>query len=604
MTRILPPAMLLLGLGATAAARPPRDVPAEPTPAEAITRRVDRLFAAWDRPDSAGCALGVIRDGKLVYARGYGMADLEHAVPITPRTTFDIASMAKQFTGMAVLLLAHRGKLSLDDDVRKYVPEVPDYGTAVTLRHLLHHTSGLRNHFLLRQLGGWRWGDLETGADELNTVARQRELNFKPGDEHSYTNTGYFLLGEVVRRVSGQSLRRFAEENIFRPLGMDDTLFLDDVSLLVKGRAWGYNAGAGPAGWANNITQSEVVGGSNLYTSVEDLARWDRNFYDGTVGGAAVVAEMQRPATLNGGASVGYAAGLRLGTYKGLKLVWHAGSTAYRSEYLRFPDQRFSVVCLTNSGAIDPSALARQVADLYLADRLKPEPAPAPPPPPEQAKGVAEVDAFIRRHAVPVPPEKLARLAGLYYNTDNGNLRRLSFRGGKLLFERRPGVEAELVPVAEDRLVMAGVPIRLEVSFPERWPDPTRLMSIATGDGRPLTLVYVGPDPAAPVRLAEYAGTFRSEEADATVTTAVEDRRLVLRTRHFERPAPPGGSGAGRGWFPLEPVCRDAFKNEWLGLVRFTRDPGGRVTGFAVSNFAGGVRHLHFQKGQERFIPG
>jgi CubicO group peptidase (beta-lactamase class C family) len=606
MTKLFLSTLLILGLGSLAVMQPAGAVPADQTRTDPISGRVDKLFAQWDKPDSPGCALGVIKDGKLVYAQGYGMADLEHHVPITPRTVFDIASMAKQFTGMAVLLLAHQGKLSLDDDVRRYVAEVPDYGVTVTLRHLLHHTSGLRNHFLLRQLSGWRWGDLETRADDLNTVARQKELNFKPGDEHSYTNTGYILLGEVARRVSGQSLREFASQHIFKPLSMNDTMVLDDVSVLIPGRAWGYGYSTGkhgsPDGWTNNLTRSESVGSSNLYTSVEDLARWDRNFYDGKVGGATVVAEMLKPATLTGGASVSYAAGLRLGTYKGLKLVWHAGSSAYRSEYLRFPDQHFSVICLSNSGTIDPSALARQVADLYLADLLKPEPAPVPPSAEEQAKGVAEVSAFIKQHRVRVPQETLARLGGLYYNTDNGNLRRLQFNGGKLLFERRPGVEAELVPLAADRFVMAAVPIKLEVSFQERWSDATRLMSIDTGDGHRLTLVYVGPDPAVPNKFTDYVGAFRSDEADATVTIAFEDKGLVLQTRNFERPGAGGESGAGRGWFPLKPACVDAFKNEWLGLVRFTRDPRNRITGFAVSNFAGGVRHLQFRKGRERFI--
>jgi CubicO group peptidase (beta-lactamase class C family) len=607
MTKSFLPAVLILGLGSTAPAQPPTDALAIPARADPISSRVDALFTQWDKPDSAGCALGVMKDGKLIYARGYGMADLQHNARITPRTTFDIASMAKQFTGMAVLLLAQQGKLSLDDDVRKYAPEVPDYGAAVTLRHLLHHTSGLRNHFLLQQLSGWRWGDLETRADGLNTVARQKELNFQPGDEHAYTNTGYFLLGEVVRRVSGQSLREYADQHIFKPLSMNDTQMLDDVSLLIKGKAsaYGYSAGklGGQGGWTNNFTRSESVGSSNLYTSVEDLARWDENFYDRKVGGDAVVAEMLKPATLNGGASISYAAGLRLGTYKGLKLVSHAGSSAYRSEYLRFPDQHFSVVCLANSGAIDASALARQVADLYLADLLKPPPAPAPPSPEERAKGAAEVAAFIKQHAVKVSDEKLSRLAGLYFNTDNGYLRRLSFKDGKLLIERGPGVQAELAPTAENRFVMAGAPMKIEVSYQESWSDSTRLLSIATGDGRPLTLVFVGPNSTRPTQFTEYVGEFRSEEADATVTMAIEDKRLVVRTRHSERPeVREDGAGAGRGWYPLEPVCADAFKNEWLGLVRFTRDSKDRLTGFAVSNFAGGVRHLHFHKGREQFI--
>jgi CubicO group peptidase (beta-lactamase class C family) len=594
MTRYLLPSLLISSLSALTLTQAPPSIAAGQTAGDSVAIRVDKLFAQWDKPDSAGCALGLVKDGKLIYARGYGMADLEHGVPISPRSAFDVASISKQFTAMAVLLLVQRGKISLDDDASKYVPEMPNYGVPITLRHLLYHTSGLRNHFLLNQLSGWRWGDLETRGDALAMVARQKELNFNPGDEHSYTNTGYFLLGETVKRVSGVTLREFADQKIFKPLGMNDTLIHDDVSLIIKNRAWGYNADK-HGGWVNNITRAEDVGGSNLYTSIEDLARWDQNFYDWKVGGEAVGEQMLKPGTLNSGRQIGYAAGLRLGDYKGLKLVWHAGSSTSRSEYLRFPDQRFSVFCLCNSGAIDPSTLARQVADIYLGDLLKPEPVNGPPSPEEQVKGAAEVNAFIKEHMIGVTEDKLASLAGLYFNTDNGNLRRAPMRNGKLMFERRSGVENELSPIGENRFLMAGIPIKLEVAFKEPWPG-FRLMLISTGEGTPLALAYAGSDSTVPTQMAEYAGVFQADEADATVTLVVKADKLLLRTRKSEEPQPPGDFAASRGWYPLEAICADAFKNEWLGLLRFTRDSKKQINGFVVSNFAGGVRHLQFQK--------
>ena len=585
---------------AGAAAKPPNTAADEPS--LDLSAKVDALFAQWDNPRSAGCAVGVIRDGRLVYEHGYGMADLEHGVPITPHTAFDIASMSKQFTAMAVLLLADQKKLSLDDDVHRYVPEVPDYGATITLRHLLHHLSGLRNHFLLRQLTGWRWGDLVTRADELATVARQTELNFRPGDEHSYSNTGYFLLGEVVRRVSGVTLREFAEQNIFGPLGMTDSQVHDDTSLLVKGRACAYGQQK-DGSWSNNITRSEDVGASNLYTSIEDLARWDRNFYDAKVGGPAVVAKMLEPGTLNDGRKLDYAAGLRLGTYKGLKLVWHAGSSSSRSEYLRFPDQRFSVICFANTGSIDPSDLARKVADLYLADLLKPEPAAAPSSPEEQAKGRADLDAFLREHAVALTAaesEKLSGLAGLYVNPDDGIGRRVRVSDGKLFAEKRRGGDSQLVPIGGQRFVMADVPMRLEFSFVQAWPD-VRLLHISTGEGTPFAMIDAGADPALPTRLEDYAGSFRNEDADATVTMAVHEGDLELRTRGSEVPLPQSDAAAARGWYPLKPLCVDSFYNDWMGVLRFTRDAKQQVTGFVICNFAGGVRHLPFRKGEPRF---
>jgi CubicO group peptidase (beta-lactamase class C family) len=587
-------ALLIIALGSLAMTQTPRELSSQQAAGESPSNKVDKLFAQWDKHDSAGCAIGVVKDGKLIYAHAYGMADLEHNVPITPRSAFDIASMSKQFTAMAILLLVQQGKISLDDDVRKYVPEVPDYGVTIVVRHLLYHTSGLRNHFLLNQLGGWRWGDLETRADALDTLTRQKELNFKPGEEHSYTNTGYFVLGEMVQRVSGLSLRDFAEKNIFKPLGMSDTQIHDDVALIIRNRAWAYNAGK-DGGWVNNITRFEDVGDSNMYTSIEDLARWDQNFYDGKVGGEEVVRQMLKPGTLDSGRPIAYGAGLRLGEYKGLKLIWHAGASAYGSEYLRFPDQHFSVFCLCNTGAIDPSALARQVADIYLDGLLKPEATGGPPSPEARAKAAAEVNAFIKEHSTSIPEEKLSSLAGLYVNPDDGNARRLVMRDGKLMFGTT-GAGGQLAPIGENRFLLAGVPQRLEISFKEPW-SGTRLMAISSRpDSTPFILVYAGTEPANPAGMAEYAGTYQSAEADATVTMAVWNNKLVLRTRKFEEPRPPGDTGSAHGWFPLDAICADAFKNQWVGLLRFTRDSKKQITGFVVNNFAGGVRHLKFAK--------
>ena len=596
MSRALFAAILIIALSFLSA-RASRNQSAISSTDEPVTSRVDKLFAQLDKPDSAGCAVGVVKDGKLVYARGYGMADLEHQVPISTRSAFDIASISKQFTAMAIMLLVQQGKVSLDDDVHKFVPEVPDYQVTITVRHLLNHTSGLRNLFLISQLRGWRWGDLETRADVLDELTRQKELNFKPGEEHSYTNTGYFLLGEIVKRVSGMPLSQFAEQNIFKPLGMLDTQIHDDVALIMKNRAWGYGFEK-DRGWINNITRFEGTGDSNVYTTIEDLTRWDQNFYDGKVGGNQVIALMLEPGKLESGRVLSYAAGLRVGQYKGLNLIWHAGSSSSRSEYLRFPDQHFSVFCLSNSGAIDPSPLARQVADIYLAGLLKPESSGGPPPPEKQTKGTAEVEAFIREHSVNVSQEKLARLAGYYINTDNGNLRRVFIQDGKLMTPRQPGINNELAPLAENKFVIAGIPIKLLVSFNEPWPG-TRLMSVLSDGPNPLTLVYVGLDKSMPAQLSDYTGYFRSDEVDAAVKLLVKDAKLVLCAGRCEEPS---DDRSGPALYTLEPVSVDAFKNEWMGLVRFTRDSKSRVDGFAITNFAGGVRHLRFEKGHLQFM--
>ncbi|HWN97895.1 MAG TPA: serine hydrolase domain-containing protein, partial [Blastocatellia bacterium] len=345
--------LLLLLMEATVLAQ---SSPSDPTGNNSLTGKVDEVFAVFDKPDSPGCALAVIKDGRIVYKRGYGQSNLEDGVAISPASIFHVASISKQFTAMAIVLLAQQGKLSLDDDVRKYVSEVPDFGERITIRHLIHHTSGLRDQWSLLELAGWREDDVITEGDILELVSRQKELNFKPGAEHLYCNTGYTLLAVIVKRVSGQSLREFADANIFKPLAMTSTHFHDDHSMIVKGRTSAYQR-TKQGGLKVSIPVFDTYGATSLFTTVEDMAKWDQNFVDKTVGGEAGINQMLSVGLLNNGKRLGYAFGLSLGEYKGLKTVGHGGADAgYRADFLRFPEQRFSVVCLCNLSTSNPGS--------------------------------------------------------------------------------------------------------------------------------------------------------------------------------------------------------------------------------------------------------
>jgi CubicO group peptidase (beta-lactamase class C family) len=253
-------------------------------PTAVLTAKVDAVFDRMAKPTSPGCSLAVMREGRVIYARGYGMDDLDHDVVITPSTVFHVASISKQFTAAAIALLEQDGKLSLDDDVRKYVPELPDLGPRITIRHLLHHTSGLRDQWDLLGLAGWRYSRvLITDDDVLRVMASQKALNFAPGSEFLYCNTGYTLLATVVARVSGLSFRRFTTDRLFTPLGMTRTHFRDDFGEIVKDQAYGYV----PAGdtFRLSVTNFDTAGATSLLTTVEDMARWDQNFFDARVGG-------------------------------------------------------------------------------------------------------------------------------------------------------------------------------------------------------------------------------------------------------------------------------------------------------------------------------
>lgn len=337
---------------------------AQSAPSDSAVHWVDSVFSPFASHQSPGCAVGITRDGSLVFAKGYGMADLEHDTPISPETRFYIASVSKQFTAMSIVLLARDGKLSLDDPIQKWVPEVPSFGTTIRLRHLLNHTSGLRDYFTLLALSGWPSDGQLTEKQFLDLVGRQKNLNFMPGDEFLYSNTGYALLAIVVRRVSGQSLREFAASRIFAPLGMSHTEFRDDHTSLIPRRALGYQ----PSGSTYRISQPEfdVVGDGGVYSTIEDLAKWDANFQTGQVGGHEAIALLQEPGRLNNGQAIPYALALTIGQFHGLKTYAHSGAYGgYRSTLLRFPERDLSVITLCNTSSAS-SKIAEQVASIVL----------------------------------------------------------------------------------------------------------------------------------------------------------------------------------------------------------------------------------------------
>jgi CubicO group peptidase (beta-lactamase class C family) len=333
--------------------------------------RVDSVFSQYDNTRSPGCALGVMQDGDLVLARGYGMANLEHGIALSPTSVFRIGSTSKQFTAAAVVLLEQEGKLSLEDEIQRHLPEIQSYERPVTIRHLLNHTSGVRDYLTLMAVAGKRDEDWYTDDDVLAMVARQRELNFLPGDEYLYSNSGYFLLSQIVKRVSGESLREYAEQRIFEPLGMTHTHFHDDHTEVVPDRAMGY-APVDHGVFNISMTTLDMVGDGGVFTSVEDLVNWDRNFYEPKVGGTPFLDAMHTRAILTSGDTLGYALGLGIGEYRGLETVSHGGAfVGFRADIIRFPTEQFTVICLCNVSTANPTRLARQVADIHLEDRLE-----------------------------------------------------------------------------------------------------------------------------------------------------------------------------------------------------------------------------------------
>ncbi len=396
----------------------------------AADSRVDAVFQEYDRPDSPGCAVGVYRDGSLSYAKGFGIANLDHGVPITPDTVFYVGSVSKQFTAMSVALAAREGKLSLDDPARKYIPELPDFGKPITIRHLIHHTSGLREKWDLLAMSGWRDGDVVTLEDVLERASRQSELNFPPGTEHLYSNTGYDLLSLVIQRATGKKLTEYARERIFEPLGMKNTRFVDDRTLVIPRRATEYSP-SGEGRFQVDMPNLTTTGSGSLYTTVRDLALWDESFYTGKLGGKDLVALVETPGTIEDGTKLTYAFGLAVETYHGLRRVEHGGAlVGYRAQITRFPEKHFTVAVLCNSGSARPGELASRVAEIYLDL------------PPESAENTDEPEPSYT-------PKEVASFRGTYESPELGVQWTLAEDEG-LVLKRWRFEDETLVPLSHD----------------------------------------------------------------------------------------------------------------------------------------------------------
>jgi CubicO group peptidase (beta-lactamase class C family) len=427
-----------------------------------LFEKVDKLFVSWDKPDSPGCALGIIHDGKLIYARGYGMANLEHNIPISSKSIFRIGSTSKQFVAMCMALLEEEGKLSLDDNLRKFLPQMPKYSEGITIRHLIHHTSGIRDYLTLAEIAGLRDDDYFTDAEVVDLLVRQKELNFKPGKQHLYSNSGYFLLSQIIKKVSGKSLREYADDKIFQPLGMTHTHFHDDHTEIVKNRASGYAPKKG-GGYVISMTTLPMTGDGGVFTSVEDLFLWDQNFYDNKLGnsGQSLIEKVQAPGVLNSGEQLDYAFGLRIVNHKGLTLVGHGGAfVGFRADMIRFPDLKFSVICLANLSRFNPGVITRKVADIYLADLYleKSEDWEKLEPKKPSSKGISKGDFQLT-------PEELQIYVGKYYSEELDTAYILRIKKGRLFLQQenphKSYPKAALRPTSDDKFQVE----RFKLSF-------------------------------------------------------------------------------------------------------------------------------------------
>lgn len=522
------------------------------------TDKVDKLFARWDSTVSPGAALAIIKDGKIIYKRGYGMANLEHNIPITPTSVFRIGSTSKQITAACIAILALEGKISLDDDIRKYIPELPRYERTITVRHLVHHTSGIRDYLTLEEIAGKTDDQFYTPEDSIELLARQKKLNFLPGDYHLYSNSGYFLMGVIVARVSGKTLNDFAQEHIFKPLGMKNTHFHDDHTMIVKCRADGYSPTK--SGYQIDMTTLDHVGDGGIFTTVEDLFLWDQAFYNNKLG-KELMELIQTPGVLDNGEKLTYAFGLDIDEYKGLKRVSHSGGFAgFRSVHIRFPEQNFSTICFANLGTIGPYKLCMKIVEIYLADEFK---------------GV-EKKPEKKIEPITVSKKELEEKAGNYRDQKSREWFIISVKDDKLELEVW-GQKVELLPVSKTRFESSGGEFDAYIEF---LPDPKKA-KLTVEQREKIDLVKAPKlKPLTPSQLKVYAGEYYNDELPATYKLAVENGKLFFKHKNAPKK-------------PLRAMAQDMFTVRWLD-IEFTRNKKKRITGMIVG--AGRAANIEFVK--------
>lgn len=535
--------------------------------ASGLKADVDRVFAAWDKPESPGCALGIVHEGKLVYQKGYGQANLEQNTPINLSTVFYIASTSKQFTATSIALLAKQNKLSLDDDIRKYLPELPEYDSRITIRHLIHHTSGIPDYLELLGLAGERLDDVHGEEEILELLSRQKSLSFKPGDQFLYSNSGYFLLGVIVKRVSGESLAQFAEEHIFNPLGMTHSRFHDSRTRLVKNRAQGYfSSKEGEV--RNYLTQFDRVGDGGLMTTVEDLFRWDQAMETGTLGGKDFVGSLLTQGQLNNGNSFTYAFGLMIGQHRGLRTISHGGSfIGFKSELLRFPEQRLSVICLCNHNAADATKLANEVANIVLDHT------------PGQSVPPATISAVEPVERIPLKETDLKGDATVFREPTTGSLWRFSTEQEKIV-ATVDGQSFQLRPIGPGRYRSLGAPIDLELEFQRPSPDRPVVLQLGVEGQSPIALETIEPVSLTLDQLGEFGGNYYSSDLQTLYQLFLHDGKLFLRLKNN-----PDAE--------VVPVLKDLFRVEGKNLA-FSRNSQRQITGFVLSS--GRIRNLRFAR--------
>ncbi|MDO9373860.1 MAG: serine hydrolase [Ferruginibacter sp.] len=529
---------------------------------DSLVKKIDSLFIKWDKKTSPGCTIGIVMNDQLVYSKGYGMANLEYDIPNTPGTIYHMASVSKQFTAWSILLLAQQGKLSLEDDVRKHLPWFPTLAkNKITIQHLLNHTSGIRDQWQLLAISGTRLDDVITQDHVVKLLSMQKALNFQPGEKYSYSNSGYTMLAEIVKSVMGQTLRKFSDSAIFKPLGMLNTHFHDDYTELVKNRSYSYGQ-ADSATFNNAVLSYSVAGATSLFTNIPDMSKWIMSFYK-AVNYNLNVDSLAKKGRLNSGKEINYANGISVGDYRGQRELAHSGGDAgYRTFLSVFPGLKMGFLVFSNFGEIDPGNLAHQLANFFIKDSSKNSTAKAPG---KSKTSAADVLGYKKFTGSYIGEEGLPFTIEVSEN-------KLHYQ----IYSQR----GELVKEAGNKFLIADAP---QISFSFSTSGKDTLLNIVTPDDELHLFKYVAMGKQADTSLSRFVGTYYSPELDCKYGIVFKDHGLLLTNSKY-----PDAK--------LTLLNNDHLTSEnwWINHLKMLYDANKNVTGFEINS--GRIMHLKFDR--------
>jgi CubicO group peptidase (beta-lactamase class C family) len=532
---------------------------------DSVVKKIDSLFTKWNNENSPGCTVGIVRNDSLIYAKGYGMANLEYGIPNTPQTIFHMASVSKQFTAYSIVLLARQGKLNLDDDIHKYLTWFPDLKEKITIRNLLNHTSGVRDQWQLLTISGTRLDDVIKQDHIVKILSKQQALNFKPGDQYNYSNSGFTMLAEIVKSVTGQSLRKFTDSVIFKPLGMNNTHFHDDYTEIVKNRSYSYNR-TDANHFANSILSYSNAGATSLFTNINDISKWIMNFYNHKVGDQKDIEQLTEKGKLNNGKEINYALGISVDTYKGWRQFSHGGGDAgYRTFITVFPDLKMGFIVFSNVGDFDAGGKAYEIADLFIKDTMQKKS--------EALKDKKDSTAAILKDTIAVQ-----KFLGNYISED-GLQASFDIKQGKL-YNHVYGQTFLLVKEQKDTFSIFNMP-DIKIIFSVKGTDTN---AVAITPDQTYHLKKFIKDTSQPDQLLKaYVGVYYCPELDCKYGIVLKNHRLVLTNNKYDDAE-------------LTLIGNDHLVNDfwWMNHLMIKRNDKNQIKGFEVNS--GRIMHLLFNK--------